>query len=100
MRSIDADVLLDQLEADQPLNWTDSDAEIQQQADWEWFKNMVINAPTVDVDTMVDNSNSVCPSGGRHDYRMVAIGHNEVCDRINTYRCFKCGDEFNVKFVT
>ena len=43
---------------------------------------------------------SVCPSGGHHDYRMVAIGSDEVGDRVNTYRCSKCGDEFKVKFVT
>ena len=43
---------------------------------------------------------SVCPSGGHHDYRMVAIGSDEVGDCVNTYRCSKCGEEFKVKFVT
>lgn len=100
MRLIDADAFLYQLEADRLLNWTDSEAEIQQQADWERFKNMVVDAPTVDVDAVVDGFATVCPSGGHHDYRMVAIAHNEVGDRINTYRCFKCGDEFDVKSVT
>ena len=47
MRMIDADALLDQLEADQPLNWTGTDAEIQEQADWEQFRGMISVQPTV-----------------------------------------------------
>ena len=52
------------------------------------------------VDAIVDCFASVCPSGGHHDYRMVAIGSDEVGDLVNTYRCSKCGEEFKVKFVT
>lgn len=100
MRLIDADALLDCLDDDPPMNWTNSEAEIQQQADWEQFKNMVVDAPTVDVDVMVNGFTAVCPSGGHHNYRMVAIGSDEVGDRINTYRCSKCGEEFEIKFVT
>lgn len=100
MRLIDADALLDYLDDDPPMNWIDSEAEIQQQADWERFKNMVVNAPTVDVGIIVDGFNGVCPSRGHHDYRMVAIRHDEVGDRINTYRCSKCREEFDVKIVT
>lgn len=46
MRLIDAEALLDALDDDPPYNWTDSDAEIQQQADWERFRGMVNAQPT------------------------------------------------------
>lgn len=93
-------LLLDYLDDDPPMNWTDSEAKIQQQADWEQFKHMVDNAPTIEPDAIVDDFSRVCPVKGHHDWRMVAIGHDEVGDRINTYRCSKCGEEFSVKFVT
>ena len=100
MRLIDADALLDYLADDPPMNWTDSEAEIQQQADWEQFKGMINVQPTIEPDVIVDDFCRVCPAKGHHDWRMVAIRHDEVGDRINTYRCFKCGDEFDVKIVT
>nr|DAO37103.1 MAG TPA: hypothetical protein [Caudoviricetes sp.] len=56
------------------------------------------NAPTVDIKAMIDDV-LVCPSEGHHDYQMVAIGHDEVGDRVDIYRCSKCGEEFDVKFV-
>lgn len=100
MRLIDADALPDCLGDDPPMNWTDSEAEIQQQSDWEQFKHMVSNAPTIEPDAIVDDFSRKCPVKGHHDWRMVVIGHDEIGDRINTYRCSKCGEEFNVKFVT
>lgn len=48
MRIIDANALLDCLDADQPYNWTDSDAEIQAVADWDTFRSMIVSAPTVE----------------------------------------------------
>ena len=48
MRLIDVDELIDELYQDQPMNWTGSDAEIQECVDWELFRNMVINAPIID----------------------------------------------------
>lgn len=39
--------LLEELENDAPINWTDSDSEIQEEADWERFKRMVSEANTV-----------------------------------------------------
>ena len=47
-RLIDADKLIVELYQDQPMDWTGSDAEVQEFIDWELFRNMVINAPTVD----------------------------------------------------
>ena len=44
---IDREQLLEQIE--EPMNWTDSEAELQEQADYQAFKNMVENAPTEDV---------------------------------------------------
>lgn len=85
MRLIDADALLDYLGNDSP---------------WGQFKHMVDNMPTIEPDAIVDDFGRKCPVKGHHDWRMVAIGHNKVGDRIDTYRCSKCGEEFNVKFVT
>ena len=50
MRLIDADALMDELENEQPLNWTDSPGEIQEQADWERFKGMVSVANTIEAE--------------------------------------------------
>ena len=47
-RLIDADKLIVELYQDQPMDWTGSDAEVQEFIDWELFRNMVINAPIVD----------------------------------------------------
>jgi hypothetical protein len=44
---IDREKLLEQIT--EPMNWTDSEAELQEQADYQAFKNMVENAPTEDV---------------------------------------------------
>lgn len=48
MRLIDADELSAKLYQDQPMNWTGSDAEVQELNDWELFRNMVDNTSTVD----------------------------------------------------
>ena len=48
MRLIDGDELIVKLYQDQPMDWTGSDAEVQELNDWELFRNMVDNAPTVD----------------------------------------------------
>lgn len=100
MRMIDADALLNHLNDDPPMNWIDSEAEIQQQSDWEQFKHMVDNMPTIEPDAIVDDFSRERQVKGLHDWRIVTIGHDEVGDRINTYQCSKCGEEFNVKFVT
>ena len=48
MRLIDADALMDELENDRPLNWTNSPGEIQEQNDWDRFMGMVSVANTID----------------------------------------------------
>ena len=48
MRLIDADKLIVELYQDQPMDWTGSDAEVQEFIDWELFRNMVNNSPTID----------------------------------------------------
>lgn len=53
MRLIDGDELIVKLYQDQPMNWTGSDAEVQELNDWELFRNMVNNAPTVDAEIVV-----------------------------------------------
>lgn len=53
MRLIDGDELIVKLYQDQPMDWTGSDAEVQELNDWELFRNMVDNAPTVDAEIVV-----------------------------------------------
>ena len=48
MRLIDVDELIVELYQDQPMDWTGSDAEVQEFIDWELFRDMVINFPTID----------------------------------------------------
>lgn len=47
MRMIDADALLSKLVLDPPMNWNDSDAEIQAVSDWEEFVDMIHAEPTI-----------------------------------------------------
>ena len=44
---IDREKLLEQIE--EPMNWTDSEAELQEQADYQSYKNLIENALTEDV---------------------------------------------------
>jgi hypothetical protein len=45
---IDADALIDEL-GDEPLNWTHSDAEIQEASDYRCFKELIESMPAIDV---------------------------------------------------
>lgn len=47
MRLIDADSVLDWLEENWPQNWTDTAAEIQEESDFTWFKDMINAQPTI-----------------------------------------------------
>ena len=49
MAYIDADKVLEELENNAPMNWTDGDAEIQEQRDYEAFKHLIESQPTADV---------------------------------------------------
>lgn len=49
MRYIDADLLLEEVENNTPLNWTDSERELQEQFDYQVFRHMIEYQPTVDV---------------------------------------------------
>jgi hypothetical protein len=52
MRLIDADALLLEF-GEEPLNWTNSDSEIQAQRDYRLFTKIVKGAPTIDIKTEV-----------------------------------------------
>ena len=52
MRLIDADALLLEF-GEEPLNWTNSDSEIQAQRDYRLFTKIVKDAPTIDIKTEV-----------------------------------------------
>jgi hypothetical protein len=52
MRLIDADALLLEF-GEEPLNWTNSDSEIQAQRDYKLFTKIVKGAPIIDIKTEV-----------------------------------------------
>lgn len=98
MRIIDADVLLDYLDDVPPLNWTDSDAEIQAVADWEQFKGMINVQPTITkVEDVVEAEWIDKPSGryGRWQSWCSACGEHNRIGGIESNRhrprCPHCG---------
>lgn len=50
---IERKALLDDIEGIRPLNWTDTEAEITEQADFDWFENLVKSQPAADVQEVV-----------------------------------------------
>ena len=48
-RYIDADALLERFDAEAPMNWNDTEAEIQENTDFMFYRRIVENAPTADV---------------------------------------------------
>lgn len=48
-RYIDADALLERIDAIEPLNWTYSESEIQEVNDFKMYRGMVESSPTADV---------------------------------------------------
>lgn len=62
-RYIDADLLLAEIEDNTPLNFTDSESEVQAQFDFQVFKHMVGYQPTADVvprEACVDMHRAIC----------------------------------------
>lgn len=51
-RLIDADALMKELSDIQPYNWTESEAEIQEEADYSLFKILINSAPTVQAEAV------------------------------------------------
>lgn len=46
---IERGALLNDIEEIRPLNWTDTEAEITEQADFDWFENLVKSQPVSEV---------------------------------------------------
>ena len=46
---IEREALLNEIEEKRPLNWTDTEAEITEQLDYDIFENLVKSQPTADV---------------------------------------------------
>ena len=46
---IEREALLNEIEEKRPLNWTDTEAEITEQLDYDTFENLVKSQPTADV---------------------------------------------------
>lgn len=97
MRIIDANALLDCLDADQPYNRTNSDAEIQATVDWDSFRLMIFGTPTVEAEPVVyaewidkptgryGQKQSWCSACGEHN-RIGGIESNR-----HRPRCPHCG---------
>lgn len=77
MRLIDGDELIVKLYQDQPMNWTGSDAEVQELNDWELFRNMVDNASTVDAVPVVHCKD--CRYFKMYKCRMGYSNYNDFC---------------------
>ena len=98
MRLIDADALLDCLGDDPLMNWTDSEAEIQQQADWERFRGMInVQSTITNVEDVVVAEWIDKPSGryGRWQSWCSACGEHNRIGGIESNRhrprCPHCG---------
>lgn len=50
MRPIDAEALIEYLEEMRPENWCNTDGELQQQNDWDYFRAMIDAFPTLRCD--------------------------------------------------
>lgn len=46
---IERRALLNDIEEIRPMNWTDTEAEITEQADFDWFESLVKSQPIADV---------------------------------------------------
>lgn len=46
---IERRALLNDIEEIRPINWTDTEAEITEQADFDWFESLVKSQPIADV---------------------------------------------------
>lgn len=55
------------------------------------------NAPTAGPFAIEDEANK-CVVGGYHKWQGIAVSHDEVGNRVDTYQCRKCGETFKVKF--
>ncbi len=76
-RYIDANWLLKELEDNRPINWTDSEAEIQAQSDFDMFKHIIEYQPTADV---------------------VYVVRCKDCEYAtkNTHGCYTCGIDLRI----
>ena len=78
-RYIDADDLIEVIKESRPLNWTDSESEIQEDADYNHFIEMINEQPTAyDVEKVVaelekvGNQRLEYAFGGREEWEAIA----------------------------
>ena len=82
-RPIDADKLIVELYQDQPMDWTGSDAEVQELNDWKLFRNMVDNAPTIDAVPVVRCKD--CKHWHKDTVFCGYMSYDEASERVNWY---------------
>lgn len=78
-RLIDADALIEVIKESRPLNWTDSESELQEDADYNHFIEMVKEQPTAyDIEKVVaeleeaGNQRVENAFGGREEWEAIA----------------------------
>lgn len=78
---IEREKLLSEVKAEKPLNWTDSEAEIQADGDYDYFIAMIESQPKADVAEV------------KHGEWMRSTYANDF------YRCSECDAVWNRKFI-
>lgn len=78
---IEREALINDLEEARPLNWTDSEAELTEQADFELFENLVKSQSTADVQKVRHGKWEQC----FEDYRKQIEG--DKCSVCNFEHC-------------
>lgn len=96
MKLIDADPVLDWLDENWPQNWTNTDAEIQEESDFAWFKAMISAQPTVanvedvvEAEWILENNRHYCSA-----CEMPALARwpdKYDAEEFLTRRCPECG---------
>lgn len=92
---IERGALLNDIEEIRPLNWTDTEAEITEQADFDWFENLVKSQPIADVVEVVrckDCKFFKTDTFGQkiciRQFNTIKMNDNDFC----SYGEKKCGD--------
>lgn len=87
---IEREALLNEIKETRPLNWTDAEAEITEQADYDIFENLVKSQPIADVqevrhgkwEEQLDGTHYCSHCGRDATYN---FDGKEVCGNVCTY---------------
>lgn len=97
---IGREALLNDIEEIRPINWTDTEAEITEQADFDCFENLVKSQPTADV-LKVRHGKWIMEYLGNGEYRYkcshcsAKVGRSYVEDFGHKNFCHNCGTKMD-----